>query len=140
MATPLGRSVAPHEPREHIEPVGPGPFQGGGSQLLYRNSSSLMPRGNFWEATYDPEWDGPTESAPLDHLDGTTGFHQRRVVNPEGQEHHTLHWVASSPQRSFQDCDISVDVIDSLVSNCTFRCCRFLHSTWTDPPPPTVPP
>jgi hypothetical protein len=87
-------------------------------------------RGNFWEATYDPHWDGPTEEAALDRLDGSTGLVRRRVVAADGKSA-TVRWrIRDQTPRRFQECDFVLEVRDAFISDCTFDCCRFKSSTW----------
>lgn len=87
-----------------------------------------MPRGNFWEATYDPEWDGPAVVASLTG-DGISGLAER-VVRDDTPV--TVKWKRGGIERHFQKCDFRVDVRASLISNCTFTLCRFRDSAWRD--------
>jgi uncharacterized protein YjbI with pentapeptide repeats len=86
-----------------------------------------MPRGHFWEATYDPAWEGPTEKASFTSAD--SGLVERVVAAQDGKPV-SVRWRASDPHRLFQKCDIAEIVKDSLVSNCTFTDCRFRGSRW----------
>jgi hypothetical protein len=91
-----------------------------------------MPRGNFWEATYDPAWDGPTQDASLMHLEGSTGLVRCRVVATDAMAA-TVRWrIRDRTPRRFQQCDFQLEVRDSYVSDCTFLQCRFKGSTWRD--------
>jgi hypothetical protein len=89
-----------------------------------------MPRGNFWEATYDPHWAGPTAEATLVGLEGSSGLVKRRIVSPDGKPVSVQWKRRDKTPRHFQKCDFQLDVHDSLISDCTFSCCRFKGSTW----------
>lgn len=88
-----------------------------------------MARGNFWEVTYDPAWDGPSEVAYLTKLDGSNVLAARRVL-AEGSEPTTVRWRRRDPIRTFQKCDFALHVRDSFISNCVFTLCRFKGSRW----------
>jgi len=88
-----------------------------------------VPRGQFWEMTFDPDWDGPAVDASLANLDGSSGLVRRRVVEPDGKPV-SVTWSTKGPERIFTDCDISAAVAHSRISNCTFLRCRFTGSTW----------
>lgn len=90
-----------------------------------------MARGNRWEMTYDPVWDGPTETASLEGLDGSSGL-VKKIVRASDGKAVSVRWRTSGPVRLFQQCDISEHVTDSLVSNCTFSDCRFKGSRWVN--------
>src|SRR5688572_31246693 len=90
-----------------------------------------MPRGHYWEITYDPDSNGPTQTASLKDLDGSSGLVERKVAAPDGQPV-SVRWRTRGPSRLFQKCDIEEHVTDSLVSNCTFTDCRFRGSKWID--------
>ncbi len=79
--------------------------------------------------TYNPEWDGPSEEGYLTELEGSSGLARRRIVSKDGKPAR-VKWLRRGPERIFQECDFAVPVQDSLVSNCTFRLCRFAGSSW----------
>lgn len=87
-----------------------------------------MARGNYWEMTYDGDWDGPVDSLDLSALDGSNSCSARRVVN--GNPTVAFRWKHGDPERTFLKCDIEADVQDSFITNCTFRLCRFKGSSW----------
>ena len=87
-------------------------------------------RGNFWEATYDPEWGGPTEEAALDRLEGSAGLVQRLVVAADRNVASVKWRIRDQTQRLFQKCDFQLQVKDSFISDCTFEYCRFKASSW----------
>jgi Pentapeptide repeats (8 copies) len=88
-----------------------------------------MPRGRFWEATFDPNWEGPTVNASFTDLDGSSELVERVVKSPNPV---TVKWTLTAPTRLFQKCDIAENVRDSFISNCTFSECRFQGSSWTN--------
>src|SRR6266487_849949 len=91
-----------------------------------------MPRGNFWEATFDPNWDGPVEEAFLTGLGGTSGLVKRRIVSANGKPI-SVKWKRSdNTPRRFQECDFHLEVQDAYISDCTFSQCRFRDSIWRD--------
>ncbi|SRR6266568_368068 len=89
-----------------------------------------MPRGNFWEATFDPDWNGPVEEASLTGLAGSSGLVQRRIVAADGKPVSVKWRKRDNTPRHFQKCDFRLEVRDSYVSDCTFSGCRFRDSTW----------
>ncbi len=89
-----------------------------------------MARGKFWEMTFDPDWDGPSEREPLTELDGSSGLVERKVVNKEGAQSCQVKWNLNGPSRSFTDCDFELKVENSRISNCSFVRCRFDKSIW----------
>jgi hypothetical protein len=91
-----------------------------------------MPRGNFWEATFDPLWDGPVKLSYLTEMAGASGFIRRRIV-PTNEQTTSVKWKRSdNTPRRFQECDFQLAVQDAYISDCTFVRCRFKDSTWTD--------
>src|SRR3989442_386365 len=91
-----------------------------------------MPRGNFWEATFDPDWDGPDEEAFLTSLDGSTGLAKRRIVAADGKPVSVRWKRGDNTPRRFQQCDFQLEVRKANVSDCTFSRCRFKASTWQE--------
>ena len=91
-----------------------------------------MPRGNFWEATFDPDWDGPTDTAYLTNLAGSSGLVMRRVVSDVGEAASVTWRRRDQIPRHFQKCDFQLEVEHSSISDCTFTDCRFKGSTWRD--------
>ena len=88
-----------------------------------------MARGNIWEMTYDPAWEGPTTVASLATLDSSSGLVDCKIDGSSGTSV-TVRWKVSGPKRVFQRCDFAVTVTDSLISNCEFKLCRFRGSKW----------
>ncbi len=88
-----------------------------------------MPRGNYWEMTYDPKWDGPSENAYLTQLSGSSGFSDRKVI-PDPQKPLKLKWRVKDPSLLFQRCDFALTVTDAQISNWSFKLCRFAGSVW----------
>lgn len=91
-----------------------------------------MARGNFWEATYDPNWDGPVQEAHLAGLEASSGHVRARVVSASKGAATQVHWRRRDPNRLFQECDFTLEVAESSISNCTFTRCRFHGSTWRE--------
>ena len=91
-----------------------------------------MPRGNFWEATFDPDWGGPTDTAYLTNLAGSSGLVMRRVVSDVGEAASVTWRRRDQIPRHFQKCDFQLEVEHSSISDCTFTDCRFKGSTWRD--------
>src|SRR6266571_2033903 len=89
-----------------------------------------MPRGNFWEATFDPDWNGPVEEASLTGLAGSSGLVQRRIVAADGKPVSVKWRKRDNTPRHLQKSDFRLEVRDSDVSDCTFSGCRFRDSTW----------
>src|SRR5687768_1106930 len=87
-----------------------------------------MPRGHFWEMTYDPHWEGPTKERQLEDLDGSSGYVEAIVLSSSEAR---VRWTGMTHSLHFQRCDLRVTLVDSLVSNCTFSGCRFRGSTWS---------
>jgi hypothetical protein len=88
-----------------------------------------MARGNFWEMTFEPGWDGPTLKVNFKAVEGTSGLADRIIVSEEN-EAAVVKWLLTGPKLHFQRCDFVAIVKDSLVSNCTFTQCRFAGSHW----------
>jgi hypothetical protein len=88
-----------------------------------------MPRGKFWEVTYDPDWKGPLPTAHLTKLDGSSGLIAQEIV-AEGGKPAQVRWRKQDEERHFQRCDFTLHVKDSHVSSCRFTGCRFAGSVW----------
>lgn len=88
-----------------------------------------MPRGNYWEMTYDPEAKQPDIAADLMQLDGTTGFCDRKIVGKNAKPVQ-VKTKKSDPELRFERCDFALTVKDSLITNCTFSKCSFDGSKW----------
>ncbi len=91
-----------------------------------------MPRGNFWEATFDPSWDGPAEKASLTGLDGSSGLVKRLIVAADGNSVSVKWTRRDKTPRRFQECDFQLSVENALMSDCTFSRCRFKGSIWQE--------
>ena len=87
-----------------------------------------MPRGNYWEMTYDPDVTTPFEEAILT-LDGTTGQRRRRIVSAAGGAI-SPKLGRTSPVVQFEQCDVLLTVRNATISNWSFVACRFEGSVF----------
>jgi hypothetical protein len=88
-----------------------------------------MARGKYWEITYDPDHDDPTETVNLANLEGVTGWDNRMIVG-EGANPVAVRFRVSDPARHFERCNFTARVVDSNIANWHFNRCTFKGSKW----------
>jgi hypothetical protein len=88
-----------------------------------------MPRGNFWEITYDPGGANPTREIKLSESDGSTGYEDSKIVSTPGAPI-TVRRRIDDPQKRFHKCHFALEISDSRIANWQFYRCTFDGSRW----------
>jgi hypothetical protein len=98
-----------------------------------------MPRGNYWEMTYDPVRDNPSESRDLASIGGSDAGFREAVVNlPDSAPVETGKKELKSKKRrlnlkgkSFEDCDFRGGLHKASFAGCNFTGCNFTGTHWS---------
>jgi len=90
-----------------------------------------MPRGHYWEITYEPGIVPPREEVDLSTNDKSIGYADSTIVSglsaPTVIKRH-----ADDPERTFHKCHFALHIADSRIANWRFYQCTFEGSRWNN--------